>query len=532
MLIEQMRTIGVVFGILLWSMLSAQVDTMALKYERTITQEELKAHLTILASDEFEGRETGFKGQKKAAAYIVNYFKKLGLPGVSVDKPSMLANGYEQTFELFLNRPGGISLVADEKKHEFLKDLLYFKKVLNKDKVYDELVFAGYGLASQQHNDLKDIECDGCVVMVLDGAPMTKSGAPKLDIGTPTSTMQLMDIKSKAVGSKGAEVMLLVTDKIRNIRGQFGNFLRSSRMRLVEADEKEGAEGVQTIMISEDLADLLLRQGGSNLAREKRKLAKKGPRSRALTVKTSFVVSSKDSVLFSENVLGYIEGSDKKDELVIVTAHYDHVGIIDGEVYNGADDDGSGTVALLELAQAFAQAKDNGHGPRRSILFMAVSGEEKGLLGSEYYSENPIFPLENTIVDLNIDMIGRRDKEHNDSGAYVYIIGSDRLSNDLHTINEEMNDKYVDIDLDYKFNSTDDPNRFYYRSDHYNFARKGIPVIFYFSGVHDDYHQPGDDVERIEFDLLEKRAKLVFHTTWELANREQRIVVDGKTEEP
>jgi Zn-dependent M28 family amino/carboxypeptidase len=187
-------------------------------------------------------------------------------------------------------------------------------------------------------------------------------------------------------------------------------------------------------------------------------------------------------------------------------------------------------VALLEMAQAFAQAKAEGHGPRRSVLFMPVSGEEKGLLGSEYYSEHPVFPLENTVADLNIDMIGRFDSAHADGKPYVYIIGSDRLSTDLHNINERANETYVGLQLDQTFNAHDDPNRFYYRSDHYNFARKGIPVIFYFSGVHEDYHGPKDEVDRIRFDLLEARARLVFHTAWILADREDRIVVDGKVE--
>ena len=157
---------------------------------------------------------------------------------------------------------------------------------------------------------------------------------------------------------------------------------------------------------------------------------------------------------------------------------------------------------------------------------MPVSAEEKGLLGSEYYSEAPVFPLENTIADLNIDMIGRRDSAHASGPSYVYVIGSDRLSTELHAINEEANTNYVSLDLDYTFNAKDDPNRFYYRSDHYNFARKGVPSIFYFSGVHEDYHGPGDEVEKILPDLLEQRTRLVFYTAWELANREQRIAVD------
>ena len=223
-----------------------------------------------------------------------------------------------------------------------------------------------------------------------------------------------------------------------------------------------------------------------------------------------------------ENVLGYIEGSDLKDELLIITAHYDHLGKHDSLIFNGADDDASGVSAALEIAEAFMLAKKEGNGPRRSILIMPVSGEEKGLLGSRYYTDNPIYPLENTVANLNIDMIGRLDDWH-DNGNYVYLIGSDRLSYDLHDLNEKINDEYIGIDLDYRFNDEDDPNRYYYRSDHYNFAKNNIPVIFYFNGVHEDYHKPSDTIEKLDFDKINTITKLIFLTAWEIANRDDRI---------
>ncbi|CAM3879181.1 MULTISPECIES: M28 family metallopeptidase [Flavobacterium] len=228
----------------------------------------------------------------------------------------------------------------------------------------------------------------------------------------------------------------------------------------------------------------------------------------------------------SENIWAFIKGSEKPEEILVISAHYDHVGTKNGEVYNGADDDGSGTVALLEIAQAFKQAAKEGHTPKRSILFLHVTGEEHGLHGSRYYSENPLFPLANTIADINIDMIGRRDLLHPDTNNYIYVIGSDRLSTELHTINEEANKKYTQLELDYKFNDRNDPERIYYRSDHYNFAKKGIPSIFFFNGVHDDYHMPTDTPDKIEYDALAKRAQLAFTLAWELANRDERIKVD------
>ncbi len=231
----------------------------------------------------------------------------------------------------------------------------------------------------------------------------------------------------------------------------------------------------------------------------------------------------------SENVVAYIPGFEKPDEFVVISSHLDHIGVsANGKINNGADDDGSGTVAMLEIAEAFKKAVETGAGPKRSIVFLHVTGEEKGLLGSQYYTDvEPIFPLEQTVANLNIDMIGRIDPKRDGSREYVYLIGSDKLSSDLHTLSEMVNDKYTKLELDYTFNDENDPNRFYYRSDHYNFAKNNIPIIFYFNGTHADYHRPGDTPDKINYDLLAKRSQLIFYTAWEIANREERIMVDG-----
>ena len=228
-----------------------------------------------------------------------------------------------------------------------------------------------------------------------------------------------------------------------------------------------------------------------------------------------------------KNVIAYIEGKKYPNEYIIISAHLDHVGVQNGEIYNGADDDGSGTVAVLEIAEAFSEAVKDGRRPKRSIVFLHVTAEEMGLIGSKYYTDNPIVPLENTVADLNIDMIGRTDpKRPKRNRDYIYLIGSDKISKELHNISEEINNLYLNVDLDYIFNEEDHPDRFYYRSDHYNFAKNNIPVIFYFSGTHEDYHQSTDTPDKIQYDLLELRTKLIFHTAWELANRKERIKSD------
>ncbi|PIA80335.1 peptidase M28 [Gaetbulibacter sp. 4G1] len=233
----------------------------------------------------------------------------------------------------------------------------------------------------------------------------------------------------------------------------------------------------------------------------------------------------------SENVVAFIKGSEKPNEIIVVSAHLDHIGVSsNGEINNGADDDGSGTIAILEIAEAFKMAEEDGNGPKRSILFLHVTGEEIGLFGSRYYTDvDPIFPLENTVANLNIDMIGRVDPKHEGDENYLYLIGSDKLSKELHNISEEINKKYTNLEFDYTYNDENDPNRFYYRSDHYNFAKNNIPVIFYFNGTHADYHRPSDTPDKINYGFLETRSRLIFHTAWELANREERIKVDKNT---
>ncbi|SNR31712.1 M28 family metallopeptidase [Lutibacter flavus] len=228
----------------------------------------------------------------------------------------------------------------------------------------------------------------------------------------------------------------------------------------------------------------------------------------------------------SENVLAFIEGSEKPEEILVISAHYDHLGIRDGEIYNGADDDGSGNVAIMEIAEAFKKAAINGNGPKRSILFLHVTGEEKGLLGSKFYTNFPVFPLANTVTNLNIDMIGRVDDAHENNPDFVYVIGSYKLSSELHSLSEDINSRFTNLILDYRYNDEEDPNRFYYRSDHYNFAKNNIPIIFYFNGTHDNYHRPSDTPDKINYEILQKRTQLIFYTAWEIANRENRIVVD------
>jgi Zn-dependent M28 family amino/carboxypeptidase len=285
--------------------------------------------------------------------------------------------------------------------------------------------------------------------------------------------------------------------------------------------KKENVTTIPSISISYQLASAILNRQVSSSS----DLSNINTGSFATNITFNFY--KRAMLLESSNVVGVMPGTDKKDEYVFLTGHYDHLGKRGDVIYYGADDDGSGTTSVLQMAEAFARAKAEGHGPRRSIVFMTVSGEEEGLLGSEFYSEHPLFSLEKTSVDLNTDMVGRIDSARRtaDTNNYVYVIGDDRLSSDLANITDSVNTRYSNLQIDRRFNGND-PQRFYFRSDHYNFARKGVPIIFYFDGTHADYHRPTDTVDKIIFDLMTKRVRLVFHTAWIMANRDAMLKRD------
>ncbi|HRH37176.1 MAG TPA: M28 family peptidase [Flavobacteriales bacterium] len=477
-----------------------QSDTLAGHYAKGITEAELKTHLEVLASDAYQGRDTGREGQKMAAKYLKEQFIAMGVPPVPAPFSEKLVGGYFQEYGLIEERTGNLTIEKADRKLGSLTGLVYFNEVLSGERKVEEVIWVSDNVNTLSADQLKDR------VVIVDAAKW----------GAGESLFVEMRRRLDRIRAAGAAVILVSVPDLVSIEQLVHR--GGSRMKLAYEAEKPTTGTGQAIMMSPtSMQDLL---GGVKVKRLRRKHT-------GHVVQCDFTIKcpSNGNHLTAENVLAFIEGTDKKDEVVVITAHYDHIGIEDGVVYNGADDDGSGTVALLEIAEALVAAKADGHGPRRSVLVMPVSGEEKGLLGSKYYSDHPVFDLANTVADVNIDMIGRVDSSHAGKTPYVYVIGSNRLSSGLHRANEQAN-AAAGLDLDYTFNAESDPNRFYYRSDHYNFARKGVPSIFYFSGVHEDYHRPGDDVEKIRFDLLKQRALLAFHTVWILANEEERIKVD------
>ncbi len=496
------------------------------KYAATITPEDLEAHLRFIASDELEGRETGTRGQKIAARYLATQFQKMGL------KPGNKGEWY-QTYEL--NRLKVTSATASLTGKDELKiseDFICFDKSSLASNLELEYAFAGYGISANEYDNLNGVDLKGKMAVVLNGEPVVNGKSLISGTEEASEWAENPNLKEKALVNQGAKAALvIVTDetfKGWTARPWVKNLLNSSSLKLAYLEDG----GFPTFYISESTANGLLKKGKTTVEVQKKALNNSAEVAQVDLSKAKFSLKTDASneVVTAENVLGFIEGTDKKDEVVVITAHFDHLGIRNGEIYNGADDDGTGTVALLEIAEAFMAAVQDGHRPRRSILFMPVSGEEKGLLGSEYYSDHPAYPIAKTVCDLNIDMIGRVDEKHKGEPQYIYVIGSDRLSTQLHVANESANKVISNLELDYTFNAEDDPNQFYFRSDHFNFAKHDIPVIFYFSGVHEDYHKPTDDIEKILFPRATRVAQLVFTTAWEAANRDQKFVVDKPTD--
>lgn len=476
-------------------------NSAAETYAKTITAEELKTHLEIIASDEYEGRETGKKGQKMTADYLRKEFNKYGL------KPGNKGSNF-QYFTLNEIQKPQANFLFHNKDFVYAKDFYFFQNYAKFEAfqvLAENLVPVEYGIIEGDRNDYKSKNVKDKIVVI------------KLESPEDFSAWDWRK-KVKLAEKMGAKQVVFSSENFELSLKKLHHFLTKSSMTLATDKSKSKEDFIPFFFFSDEFLSEIYR-----VEKQDEDFIVRYPMYETL----EFIYQKAGGPIESSNVLGLIEGSDPilKDELIILTAHYDHLGIQDGEIYNGADDDGTGTVALLEIAQAFQKAKEEGNGPKRSVLIMPVSGEEKGLLGSRYYSENPVFPLENTVANLNIDMIGRLDENHTKED-YVYVIGADKISQELHEVNEATNKKYTKLELDYTFNDENDPNRFYYRSDHYNFAKNGIPAIFYFSGVHEDYHQPTDEVDKIIFSKVETITQLVFYTAWELANKPTRLEIN------
>lgn len=496
----------------------AQKNTDPAQFGKVISAEALRKHLFYIAGKETEGRATGSPGIEKAAVYIENQFKEAGLqPGnkgsyriwYSLYQDSLLFASVKVGNETF--KPG----------YHFIGDLRQGK---NHKISASEIVFAGYGIDDPAYSDYKGLDVKGKVVLIVDGEP--KSGDTTFTITGTSRRSQWgfnQSMKLRAAEKQGAKAVLVLVNNFP----KFDPNRKTNRGPLYPAFTVND-KATASYRISDSVAMSILGDQFNSI----KDAVKNNGAMKTATIKKNIELQFEKQQFETKasNVIGVLPGTDLKDEYVVITAHMDHLGKRDTVIFYGADDDGSGTCAVMQMAHAFAAAKKAGKGPRRSIVFMTVSGEEMGLWGSEYYTKNPVFPLEKTTVNLNIDMIGRVGNEYAkdqpDSLNYVYVIGDDKISSDLRPISEQANNEHVKLKLDYRYNDPKDPNRFYYRSDHYNFAEKGVPILFYFDGVHKDYHRPTDTPDKINYDMYARRAQLVFYTGWIMANYDRMLKRD------
>lgn len=495
-------------------------------FDKTITVDGLKSDLTIIASDEFEGRETGEEGIKKATNYITERYREIGLTPVG-------DNGtFEQNYDLSAPVIDSYNYTVTDNEGSLISETAVTKEATGdfvtifggSDDVSGEIIFAGFGISNEATNQLPEVVADKWVMVFFD--------------------RQLTNQRAlQSLSGKGAAGVIMIMDQnnpegfLQNAEQAQSRIGSAGRLSLAYLQNNNSRSAAWNRINPELAAKMLGKESVSELVdmSEEIKANASDFKPMDLEYTLSHDVSISENTVVASNIAAFLEGSDPllKDEVVVLSAHHDHVGIgrpdsTGDTIYNGADDDGSGTVGLLSTAQAMVAAKKAGAGPKRSVLFLHVSGEEKGLLGSRYYSDHPIYPIENTVANINVDMIGRVDKEHEENKDYIYVIGGEIISSGLDSLLRSANEATVNLDLSNRYNDLEDPNQFYRRSDHWNFGRLGIPFIFFFNGVHADYHRPSDSIEKIEWEALTKRTQLIYTTTAMIANSSERPAVDNQ----
>jgi hypothetical protein len=519
------------------------------RYQQAITPGGLAARLHFLASDYLEGRETTTRGQKLAAQYLASQYSAMGLaPGGSIKPTDPLSlAGYFQPFSVYKRAPrearlevwvNGRQEAASVFSAEAHDDSSYFLTG-NKVSASGGVVFAGYGISDDTlgYDDYAALRAGGVslegkwVVMLAD-EPLKDAQTSLFPVAErkPTKWSAALMPKRKALMAAAAATgrpagVLLVRDSPR-ARGTFADeaALASANLgRVSNLTLTKDTPFPPTYVISGKLADKILAPSGHTIE-DLRGQINQGLKpvvfdAGGVTVKA---IVEHFRELETENVLAFIEGSDPrlKDEVVVVSAHYDHLGLnpsLKGDqIFNGAADDGSGTVASLELAQAFAQAKRDGSGPRRSVLFINFSGEEKGTLGSSFYAHRkPLFPLEKTVADINMDGVGGIDLKHpTASRNYIYVVGEENLSRELVETNRRVKEATgINLELTPWTNTG---------SDHFNFQTELIPFIYFSTGLTEHYHQPGDEPGTIDYEHLARVTRLIFGTVWQVANQDER----------
>ena len=504
----------------------------------TITAAQMRDYLSFIASDEMEGRDTPSRGLDITAKFLATNldrwgFKPGGDSGSFMQKIALRRDGIEkdQSSASYNGQP--LTMGED------------FIPAGRGGEASGPLVFAGSGwyFKSKGVESYKGIDAKGKIAVIFTPTDGLPRGFSPIDLAGKRGE-DWMD-PSEYASQQGA-VGIIIVPGFQFLANWQRNYTRITEGGGTSVEKfQTGAASalpLPTIIASPRLANLIFQgesQNGSALFDAAGNNTLPAAFELKPEKKLSMKIVAKHSQLSTQNVVAIFEGSDPvlKDEYVALGAHYDHVGIgnpVNGDsIYNGADDDGSGTTALLSIAEALAKAPTK---PKRSVVFIWHAGEEKGLWGSRYFVENPTIPLNKIVTQLNIDMIGRskaagdtnpRNRELSGPNE-IYVIGSKMMSTELGALSESVNKDYLNLSFNYKYDDPNDPNRFFFRSDHFNYARKGIPIIFYFDGEHEDYHRPGDSPDKIDYQKMQKVTRTVYMMLWELANRPARPAVDKK----
>ena len=494
---------------------------------QAINQTTMKEHLEFLASDQLGGRYTLSPSFQIAAQYLATRLKAYGYKGAGDN------GGYFQGFEVLTLKPDGDKMSASITVNGQKTDLSYgdFYNAGSKGgSLSGGIVFVGYGVSAPRlnHDDYANIDAKGKWVITVRGTPK----------GVDASALKDDEQGNDAARAHGA-IGLLSLPPAQFLAAMKANAEMFKKRSLSQesvrlAYNNEGR--LPALTAGPALLDKVLPLTGETLETIAAKVKDHSDfTSKDLGAELTANIGLVSTPIKTQNVVGILEGTDPqlKSEYVIFSAHYDHLKTSPtGEIYHGADDDGSGTTTVLNIAQAMSM-----HRPKRSVFIIFHAGEELGLLGSQYNSDHPAVPLDKTVVDLNIDMVGRSkpagdtaeaDKQLTDANT-IYVIGANRISKELNEISEATNNEFEKLKFDYTLNDPNHPDRIYFRSDHWNYAKHGVPIIFYFDGVHVDYHKPTDTVDKIDFDKMTKVGRLVYETGWHLANMDHMLKKDVET---